>query len=827
MKMLKLIALIAMTTTLVAKENSTIAAARQVIERQIGAKAKSIEISIIPKVNKCNAYTYESKGGQLSISGSSPVAIARGFYDYVRAANLGMVGWRGAEISVPKGWPAAKKFSVTTPFQFNQMYNVVTSGYTHTYWGWKRWAQELDWLALHGYNMIMAPMGTEAIMERVWLKLGVTQQEIDDFVCGPAHAPWQRMGNIAKTDGPLPKAWHKDQVKLQHKLLKQMKSLDITPIFQGFAGFVPRGIKRLYPNEVYHDTHWNGGFRGARAPIYLLPESKLFKKIFKMYMAEFEKEFGKQKYFLIDTFNELKKLPSVAGKSTGEIMAEYGQNLSKQLTDANSDAVWVLQGWIFYYQSHLWSPTVVESLLSKVPDNKMLILDMMGVWQKYKAYYGKSWIYGMMTNAGSRTQYTGDFKQYINGPAEVIASKSRGNCVGNSNHAEGIENNAVVFELIADTSWADRLDLETWLAKYCRNRYGAYPAEMKSVWKEFSETVFKKLLWDKRFGWQTFGGGSQTLFDQRFMNAALKFLSLHESLSGSKFYVDDAVEIGAFVLGQKADYWGDAARKALRLDRMDLFKKTSARAVELLLQADRLLESHSLHKLQRWTDFATAKTTDPELRNFYEQNAKRIITIWGPPVNDYARRIWSGLIRDFYVPRLKVSFERIQGKSINTNAWEEAWVAKPGVSKIKPFKNPAAMAFKLVTIAMKEKITVYTPDRSGPELGGWSPGSVSDSWQTVQWDLDSELLKKLNGVRFVYLKGNHALKIKQVELVCDGDVVAIDKHIGLAGLPNRKNTFAIKVPKNTQANNDCFIRAVVQGVGGSDSYGTVHLNIKK
>jgi len=33
-------------------------------------------------------------------------------------------------------------------------------------------------------------------------------------------------------------------------------------------------------------------------------------------------------------------------------------------------------------------------------------------------------------------------------------------------------------------------------------------------------------------------------------------------------------------------------------------------------------------------------------------NAKRLITTWGgDPVNDYSGRVWSGLIRDYYVSR--------------------------------------------------------------------------------------------------------------------------------------------------------------------------------
>jgi alpha-N-acetylglucosaminidase len=674
---------------------------------------------------------------------------------------------------------------------------------------------------------MLAPIGTEAILERVWLKLGVTQEEIDEFVCGPAHAPWARMGNIAKVDGPLPKAWHKDQIQLQHKILKRIKSLDITPVFQGFAGFVPKGMKRIYPNETYYQAQWNGGFKGERAPIYLLPESKLYKKIFKMYMTEFQKEFGKHKYFLIDTFNELKELPSVPGKTTEEVMSAYGKNLSDQLESANPGAVWAFQGWIFYYQRKLWSPKVVEALFSKVPNDKMLIFDMMGVWKHYNAFYGKPWVYGMITNMGGTSPYAGNFAQYINGPAEVIASKDKGNCVGNSNHSEGIETNEVSFEMIADTGWCDRVDLDAWLDKFCRNRYGSCPPEMKEVWKEFSETVFQKHGWWKNFGWQRFGGQTQTLFSERFMKAALKFLSLHKQFPNSKFYVDDAVEIASFVLGQKADYWAGTARAALNTEDRELYEKASARAVELLLQADRLLESHALNRLQRWTGFATAKSSDVDLRNYYEENAKRILTVWGPPINDYACRIWSGLIRDFYVPRLKASFERIQGKQINRNDWEQAWLSKPGTSSIKPYANPTAKAFELVTIAMNEEIVTVPEGKTGPELGSWSPGSISKTWQTVEWEMDVKLLGNLKGVKFVYTKGKQAIKISKVELVCDGNVVATNKHQGLAGKPSRLNTYLLKVPKNVRANNGCIIRAVIKGYCGTDSRGTVKLLLKK
>jgi alpha-N-acetylglucosaminidase len=71
---------------------------------------------------------------------------------------------------------------------------VVTFGYTTPYWNWKRWEKELDWMALHGINMPLATVASEAIAARVWKKLGLSDGEISSFFTGPAHFPWHRMG---------------------------------------------------------------------------------------------------------------------------------------------------------------------------------------------------------------------------------------------------------------------------------------------------------------------------------------------------------------------------------------------------------------------------------------------------------------------------------------------------------------------------------------------------------------------------------------------------------------------------------------------------------
>ena len=79
--------------------------------------------------------------------------------------------------------------------------------------------------ALHGINMPLALVGYEAIIARVWKKMGLTDEEINHYFVGPAHLPWMRMGNISGIDGPLNEDWHKKQIALQHQILDRMRFL--------------------------------------------------------------------------------------------------------------------------------------------------------------------------------------------------------------------------------------------------------------------------------------------------------------------------------------------------------------------------------------------------------------------------------------------------------------------------------------------------------------------------------------------------------------------------------------------------------------------------
>lgn len=689
--------------------------ARGVLERTLGKEAaQSVELKL--ESGDGDSYRYRAAGGKLTVTGTSVVALCRGVYDYLRSHNLGTVGWAGPRLRLPAGWPDAAEKSVTSPFRIRHCYNAVTSGYTTPYWSWERWERELDWLAMHGYNMIMAPVATEAIGIRVWKGLGLAGAEIAEFYTGPAHLPWQRMGCIRNVGVGLTDSWHRDQIALQKKLLVRLKELGIEPVIQGFAGFVPPGIKRLHPELNLHVTHWNGGFPVSQRPVVMLPDHPLWTRIGRAFIHEWKQEFGDARYWLVDSFNELelprtRELPAV-------MLARYGRATYDTIRAADRDAIWVLQGWMFNYQRNIWNRETVRALVESVPENDLLVLDYAHDydpnWDDFSGFHGRSWVMGYVPNMGGKTAYTGKMDFYATQAARTLASPARGNLVGFTLSGEGLENNEALYEIMSDTAWSSQpVNLDSWLAAYAANRYGSNDPILAECWQALRTSVYSTFKDHPSFGWQQMElGRGSVCRDRRFVDSVQLFLSRAADHGQQPNYLDDAVEMAALALGLRAEDWFAAAREVRGNGGTAAFRKLVDGGLALLLQADQLLESHSLLRLQAWVAHARGHDGSVAEKDDWERNARHIITTWGPPVNDYSCRVWSGLIRDFYVPRLKAMTDALAaGRAFHRSEWEAGWVNGLGISPVERLADPAGQAAAWVKGAYERPIPGSTaPD---------------------------------------------------------------------------------------------------------------------
>ena len=65
--------------------------------------------------------------------------------------------------------------------------------------------------------------------------------------------------------------------------------------------------------------------------------------------------------------------------------------------------------------------------------------------------------------------------------------------------------------------------------------------------------------------------------------------------------------------------------------------------------------------MKRWIEQARSWGNSAEEKNYYERNARRIVTVWNnnlAGLNDYAGRPWDGLLKSFYLPRWSMFVDR-------------------------------------------------------------------------------------------------------------------------------------------------------------------------
>lgn len=790
---------------------------KELIQRVLKTERK-LPISLsLKKTDKENPYySYGVKNGKLRIEGNSPVAIARGFYDYLKSEGCGIYSWSGNNLHLPDIMKNKDPKKVVSPFANHYYFNVCTYGYSMPYWNWKRWEEEIDWMALHGIDMPLALVAYEAIIARVWKKMGLTDEEINNYFIGPAHLPWLRMGCISGVDGPLNKDWHQQQIELQHKILKRMRELGMKPICPGFPGFIPEAFKRIHPELQIIETHWGGAFKNWMVS----PQEPLFQEIGTAFIQEWEKEFGECNYYLVDSFNELEiPFPEKGNPKRYEMAASYGEKVYESIKQANPDAIWVMQGWMFGYQRYIWDYETLGALVSKVPNEKMLLLDLAVDynkhfwhsevnWEYYKGFYGKQWVYSVIPNMGGKVGMTGVLDFYANGHLEALSSSNKGNLIAHGMAPEGIENNEVIYELITDAGWSNQhINVKQWLENYSINRYGKAPTTLMTAWDYLLKSCYGTFTDHPRFNWQFRPGnvknGSININEDYFKGLEY-FVKAADELSESTLYQTDLEEMAAHYLGGKAEILTKMIDEEFLLGDTLQAIQLQKRFEHVLTSMDSLLSQHPTLTLNRWLDFATEAAKTDAQKKQYEMNARRIVTIWGPPVDDYAARIWSGLIKNYYLQRWQHYYaSRLSGKPFNMATWERNWVEnnQDATSKIAPFD---VVSFAKTKINQTKDISNNNLKLNRKNMiGVWN---VSDGKsKEIAWNIPAKNLGKMKGIAIETIKGNGSTKILGFTLEADGKIVASSDtsqkiKIGETG------TYKIKLDENQKANNSCILK---------------------
>ena len=549
----------------------------------------------------------------------------------------------------------------------------------------------------------------------------------------------------------------------------------------------------------------------------------MFAQISEAFIKEWEKEFGKCDYYLVDSFNEMDiPFPEKGNPARYEMAASYGEKVYSSIKRANKDAVWVMQGWMFGYQRHIWDYETLGALVSRVPDDKMLLLDLAVDynrhfwhsevnWEYYKGFYNKQWVYSVIPNMGGKTGMTGVLDFYANGHLEALSSSNRGNLVAHGLAPEGIENNEVLYELVTDAGWSDHcMDVRDWLKQYSINRYGKAPAQLMKAWDYLLKSVYGTFTDHPRFNWQfrpgTVKNGS-IYMNEDYFRGLEAFLSASGELKDSPYYLTDLCEMTAHYLGGKAEILTRQIDQEYLLGDTLQAHFLQSRFEALMLGIDRILSQHPTLRLDRWLSFASASGKTASQSNQYETNARRIVTIWGPPVDDYSARIWSGLVGSYYLGRWKEYYKgRDSGKSADLSSWERKWVEENRVYK-KWNSDFDLIDFSRKMIGLSQDISSADLLLNRPAMiGTWS--LVRNSSKDLLFNIPARMLVGLNGVSLECLKGKGDIEVTGLVLEADGKVIysSSDRVLSDEGILNLK----LEIPANVTANNGCVLKLKIK-----------------
>lgn len=663
-------------------------------------------------------FELDQKGNKVVVRGNNYVSIATGINWYLKYYAGINLSWNGMQADLPEVLPPVlKKERHETDLKLRYDFNYCTFSYSMAFWDWKRWEQEIDWMALHGINLPLAMVGTDVVWKNVLEELGYTREEINAFIAGPGFQAWWLMNNLEGWGGPNPDSWYERQEELQKRILKRMREYGIELVLPGYSGMVPHNAKDRLGLNVADPGRWNGYPR----PAFLQPTDPQFERIAALYYREMTRLYGKASYYSMDPFHE-------GGNTSGVDLEAAGKAIWKAMKQANPRAAWVVQA---------WGANPRPQMIRNLPAGDMVVLDLFSEsrpqwgdpassWYRKEGFGQHDWLFCMLLNYGGNVGLHGKMAHLIEEFYKAKDSSFGKTLKGVGMTMEGIENNPVMYELLCELPWREqRFSKDEWLEGYLKARYGKSDSQVSQAWMLLSNTIYNcpaastqqgthESILCARPSWKAYQVSSWSEMSDYYdpadvIRAAGMMVDAAERFRGNNNFEYDLVDIVRQAVAEKGRLMYRVLVDAYKAGDRELFKLSSDRFLRLILMQDRLLATRPEFKVGRWLESARNLGSTEEEKDWYEWNARVQITTWGNRVaaddgglHDYAHREWNGLLRDFYYLRWKTwldeqlkSFEGGQPKAIDFYALEEPWTLKHNSYASEAEGNPVDIACEI------------------------------------------------------------------------------------------------------------------------------------
>ena len=697
-------------------------AARALVGRVLPALSPQVDVEqIAAAADGSDVFEVESRAGRLVLRGNTAVSIASGLAWYLTHVAHLQLSWDGDNLAPPASFPLpTAKVRVVAPYRDRAYLNYCTFNYTMAWWGRGRWEREIDWMALHGVTMPLATTGEEAVWQATLRQFGMGDNEIRQYLVGPAFSCWQWLTNIEAWAGPLPQAWIDSHLELGRFILQRERELGMTPILQGFSGCVPLAFARKFPAAaIQRKAIWCAVPPGTAQ---IDPEDPLFGRLGRVFLEQQARLLGPGHLYAADPFHEGE--PPQPGDT---YLTAVGQRIYGLTQAFDPEATLVMQGW-----------SIREGVVRGIPADRLLVLDLTGEkWRETQAFWGRPWVAGVLHNFGGRTFLGGNLPALDANAPSLLGSPAGGRLVGIGAFPEATQQNPVVYDLAFELGWQrPALDLPAWVEDYARARYGRLPEPARAGWSHLLQSVYAQadpapamdspicaqpaVALDKASPWGSFDRD----YDPAVVWTAWdEFLAAGREIGTVDTYQYDLVDVGRQALADLSVPLYAEVAAAYRSGDLARFRVLRVRFLDLIDDLDTLVGTRREFLLGRWLADARGWGTTAGERDLYERNARLLLTVWGPPsrgayLEDYACRQWSGLLRGYYRKRWERFFAYLDTAPPGTSEeglyrvmdrpgqqsnefyrqladWEYSWCDEHDHYPAKPAGDPLAVSKRL------------------------------------------------------------------------------------------------------------------------------------
>ena len=629
-------------------------AARGLVERLLPGQEDRFAFEVIDAEDGHDVFEIEAADSRAVIRGNSGVSMAMGLNWYLKHYCRCHVSWCGSQLKLPDTLPAVQpKVRRVCWAKCRYFLNYCCFGYSLPWYDWAQWERMIDWMALNGINMPLSVTGQEAVWQAVCRRLGMSDQEITEFLAGPPYLPFQWMGCLDGWGGPLPESWTAKHEALGKKILARQRELGMTPVLQGFTGHVPQAVGRLWPDAKLYRIRWIDWETNLLDPL-----DPRFAKIATMWMEEQSKRFGTDHLYAADTFIEMKP-PSGDTKD----LADLSRAIYAGMASHDPQAVWILQTWIFLNKQTFWTQPRIEAFLGAVDEDQMLCLDLAcenrPQWKRTEGFCGKPWLWCNVQNYGCTVSLGGSLKGISEDLPAARVDPLGTKAVGLGFVNEGLDYNPVVYDLMFEMAWRDGpVDLAAWIGDYATYRYGQSNDDARRAWNILRTCVYDAPQRTRSIivGVPSLAArGGAPYSNLQLVEAWRALLAASDALGNSDAYRFDLVNLARQVLSNHASRLHGEIVKAHRSGDLEAYDKAVERFLGLIADLDALVGTREEFLLGKWvSDARRWGETDAEKAQM-EWNARRVLTLWGggTAINDYACKEWSGMFRGFYGQRWK------------------------------------------------------------------------------------------------------------------------------------------------------------------------------